>query len=241
VKVNRSAAVGFERAADLYERARPSYPQSLIDALPLAGATVVDLAAGTGKLTRLLLAAGAEVIALEPVDAMRAVVRALTPAAAALAEALPIRSASVDVVTVGQAFHWFDAPLALAEIARVLRPGGTLALLWNERDHRVAWVAAMSVAVHARDPGDAYDKNEDWPGTIGATGLFTPVEVHEAELSHEVDADLVVDRALSTSYIAAADEGTRDAVAAEVRAIVADFPARFDFPHVTVMFTCQRA
>lgn len=238
MKVNRSAAIGFERAADLYERARPSYPTALIDRLPLDGTRVLDLAAGTGKLTRLL---GPRVVAVEPVDAMRAVVGHIAPAVAGVAEALPIRSASVDLVTVGQAFHWFDAPVALAEIGRVLKLGGTMALLWNERDERVPWVAAMSAAIRARDPGDAYDKNEDWPGTIAASGLFAEVETFEAELAHEVDADLVVDRALSTSYVAAADEATQAELAADVRAIVGDLPARFHFPHVTIMFMCRRA
>lgn len=239
--INRSAAIGFQRSADLYERARPSYPAAFIDALPLAGARVVDLAAGTGKLTRLLVAASGDVVAVEPVDAMRAVASGIAPTMAGIAEALPLRSASVDVVTVGQAFHWFDAPRALAEIGRLLKPGGTLALLWNERDNRVPWVAAMTAAIHGRDPGDAYDKNDDWPGIIATSELFTPAHAFEVEHALEVDAELVVDRALSTSYIAAGSDKTRAAVAAEVRALVADFPPRFDFPHVTTMFMCRRA
>lgn len=213
----------------------------MIDALPLVGARVVDVAAGTGKLTRLLVAAGGDVVGVEPVAAMRAALRDIAPAMAGIAEALPLASASVDVVTVGQAFHWFDAPRALAEIGRVLKRDGTLALVWNQRDNRVPWVAAMTAAIHRRDPGDAYDKNEDWPGTIAASGLFAPAEQHEFEHAQDVDADLVVDRALSTSYVAAGSDETRSAVAAEVRAIVADLPPRFDFPHVTTMFTCRRA
>jgi ubiquinone/menaquinone biosynthesis C-methylase UbiE len=125
------AARGFEQAADAYERARPTYPQAavawLCERLAVRrGRRVLDLAAGTGKLTRSLVAAGADVVAVEPIAAMR---ERLPPEVEALdgtAEAIPLPGASVDAVTVAQAFHWFDAEPALAEIHRVLRPGGTL-------------------------------------------------------------------------------------------------------------------
>jgi SAM-dependent methyltransferase len=135
-RMHRAAAVGFARSADAYERGRPEYPEAailhlrrLLPGQPL----VLDLAAGTGKLTRPLLDAGLKVIAVEPVAQMRAALPAGAEALEGTAEAIPVADGSVDAVTVGQAFHWFDGEAALSEIARVLRPGGLLALLWNRR------------------------------------------------------------------------------------------------------------
>jgi ubiquinone/menaquinone biosynthesis C-methylase UbiE len=130
-------ARSFDRVADAYQRARPSYPAAAVHwALePAPGRRVVDLAAGTGKLTEVLVAAGAEVVAVEPLGNMRAELERALPSVRALAgaaERIPLPDGSTDAVFVGQAFHWFDAPAALAEIARVLRPRGGLVLLWND-------------------------------------------------------------------------------------------------------------
>jgi ubiquinone/menaquinone biosynthesis C-methylase UbiE len=136
--IHRAAATGFARSAEAYERGRPGYPPEailyLLGRLP-HGATVLDLAAGTGKLTRPLLAHGLRVVAVEPVAEMRAALPAESQALEGTAEAIPLEHESVDGVTVGQAFHWFDADAALAEIARVLRPGGyvIVAASWGER------------------------------------------------------------------------------------------------------------
>lgn len=140
--VHPRAEVGFGRAADAYERARPDYPAEAVDWLcdRLAlrpGRTVVDLAAGTGKLTRLLVASGARVIAVEPVAGMRNALARAVPAVEILdgtAEAMPLPDGSADAITVAQAFHWFSTADALSEIHRVLAPGGALALVWNRRD-----------------------------------------------------------------------------------------------------------
>ena len=146
--VHEIAARGFGAEAAAYERARPSYPPDAITWLTenLAvgpGSQIVDLAAGTGKLTRLLAGIGADLIAVEPVAGMRAKLHEQLPAVpvvAGVAEALPLADSSVDAVVVAQAFHWFDARRAMAEIARVVRPGGHLALIWNARDRSVEWV-----------------------------------------------------------------------------------------------------
>ena len=136
--VHPTAWAGFTRSAAAYERARPDYPAGalgwLAERLGLtAGATVLDLAAGTGKLTRPLLAAGFEVIAVEPVAEMRSALPAEATVLDGLAERIPLPAASVDAVTVAQAFHWFAGDAALAEIHRVLRPGAALGLIWNRR------------------------------------------------------------------------------------------------------------
>ena len=139
--VHQVAAFGFDQAAVAYERGRPSYPVAAVDWLmERTGMTapwvVVDLAAGTGKLTRLLLTTGAKVIAVEPVAGMRRVLGSRVPGVevvAGTAENIPLPGGSVDLVSVGQAFHWFDVPAALAEIHRALRQEGWLALVWNRR------------------------------------------------------------------------------------------------------------
>jgi ubiquinone/menaquinone biosynthesis C-methylase UbiE len=133
------AAPSFARAAEAYERARPGYAPAavayLVQQLELRpGRVVLDLGAGTGKLARQLLASGAHVIAVEPLAEMRALVPEGIEALDGRAEAIPLQDASVDAVTVAQAFHWFDEDAARAEIRRVLRPGGALALVSNRRD-----------------------------------------------------------------------------------------------------------
>src|SRR5688500_16255131 len=112
---------------------------------------------------------------------MRQIAASFAPAVGGVAESLPLRDACADAVTVAQAFHWFDAPRALAEIARVLKPGGTLLMVWNDRDNRVPWVAEMTAAIHAHDPGDAYVLNDDWVGTVAASGLYGPLTLTEVD------------------------------------------------------------
>jgi len=147
-EVHEVAARGFGAEAAAYDRARPSYPPDAIAWLTGKlgigpGRQVVDLAAGTGKLTALIADTGADLMAVEPVAAMRDRLRMRlpkVPVLAAVAEALPLASKSVDAVVVAQAFHWFDARRAMDEIARVVRPGGGLGLIWNARDRGLEWV-----------------------------------------------------------------------------------------------------
>src|SRR5450432_4847677 len=150
--MHRYAEVGFGRASAAYERGRPDYPMEAVEhardktGLQARGA-VLDLGAGTGKLTRLLKGRAARVFAVEPVDEMRAELLTHAPFAQAFAgtaEHLPLADASVDAVFCAQAFHWFDGPRALAEIRRVLRPKGGLALIWNARDEGVPWMTELT-------------------------------------------------------------------------------------------------
>jgi SAM-dependent methyltransferase len=238
--IKRDASIGFERAADLYEAARPSYPTEV--AALVDGDVVLDLAAGTGKLTRVLVRDGRTVIGIEPVDAMRRACAAHAPVAGGTAELLPVRSSSVDAVTVGQGFHWFDGEPALREIARVLRPDGLLLLVWNERDTTAPWVEAMSRIVHAHDPGEAtaYVKVDDWSVVIDAVDLFGPVTKHAFPFTHPATHQTFVERALSTSYIASASDQVRAQVASDVAAAVAHLEEPFDFPHVADVYTCRK-
>jgi SAM-dependent methyltransferase len=236
LSINPTASSGFERAASEYERARPSYPAEVLGLLPSDG-LIVDVAAGTGKLTRLL---PGHVVAVEPVAAMRAIAATFAPTVAGTAELLPLRDACADAVTVAQAFHWFDIQRALAEVRRVLRPGGTLLLVWNERDERVPWVNEMGGIIHAHDP-NAYLHDLDWPTLVADSGLFTPVVSTVVDNPQRgATKAMVVERALSTSYIASGTPELRQQVLREVSAVIAGFEEPFDFPYVTHLFTCTR-
>src|SRR4051794_1947800 len=147
VKANADQAASFGLAAREYERGRPGYPEAALDwLLPPDARDVVDLGAGTGKLTRQLAGRNLHVVAVEPSDGMRAELARALPDATALpgaAERIPLPDASADAVLVAQAWHWVDAEAAVPEVVRVLRPGGRLGLLWNLRDETVDWVAAL--------------------------------------------------------------------------------------------------
>jgi SAM-dependent methyltransferase len=229
--VHPSAATGFARSVDAYERARPEYPPEAIawlahelDLRP--GRTVVDLAAGSGKLTRPLAALGCEVIAIEPVAEMRAAIGPTARALDGTAEAMPIPDDSADAVTVGQAFHWFDGPKALAEIERVLRPGGALALVWNRRPSESSQLHAAISEIIAPYRGDApAHASGAWREAFAGREL---TERHLA-FSQRLDADGLADRAGSTSFIAALDDAEREPLLARVRALAPDGPV--DVPY----------
>jgi SAM-dependent methyltransferase len=229
--VHPSAATGFARLVEAYERARPEYPPEAIawlaDELDLrAGRTVVDLAAGSGKLTRPLAALGCEVIAIEPVAEMRAAIGPVARALDGTAEAMPVPDDSADAVTVGQAFHWFDGPKALAEIERVLRPGGALALVWNRRPSESSELHAAISEIIAPYRGDApAHASGAWREAFAGREL---TERH-FEFTQRLDADGLADRAGSTSFIAALDDAEREPLLARVRALAPDGPV--DVPY----------
>jgi ubiquinone/menaquinone biosynthesis C-methylase UbiE len=248
VEVNPVAAAGFGRAADVYERSRPTYPAAAVERLAAelgiaAGRDVLDLAAGTGKFTRLIVALGANVIAVEPSAAMRSEFAAVLPDVAVhegTAEQIPLTDGSVDVVTAAQAFHWFDAPRACAEIARVLRPGGGLGLIWNERDESVPWVAELS-QVMQWDVRMPYEVGTDFRQVLDVSGRFTPARYERFSFAQELDRDGLCDRVATTSYIASMDAPDRDAILASVRDLVSGFPEHFELPYATEVFWCHRA
>lgn len=246
------AAAGFGAGADDYERGRPSYPDDavawLVSRLGVdASSAVVDLAAGTGKLTRLLAAAGARVVAVEPVAAMRDKLVETCPGVTAVtgtAEATGLPDASADVVTVAQAFHWFDPVPALAEIARVLRPGGHLGLVFNERDTREPWVAELSRLIRWDERARwrvPYTVEVDWAATIAASGpQFESAERYDTAFRQPMDADTLVARVLSTSYLAVLPAADRARLADDVRALAAPLGATFELPYVTVAYAARR-
>lgn len=242
------ATRGFGAAAAAYERGRPDYPAAavrrLVARLDLRpGRTVLDLAAGTGKLTRLLVPSGANVLAVEPVPQMRAELEKRVRGIAALggtAERIPLLDAYVDAVTVGQAFHWFRPESALPEIARVLRPAGGLALVWNTREERDPLQAAIS-AILAPLEGDTPRRgHRDWRAVLDGSGLFTPCETALFRHRQILDEDGLAERVLSISFVAAASRAARAGVEERVRALARDVGTPVELPYVTELYLAFR-
>lgn len=243
---SRERAASFAGVADVYERARPGYPDEAV--WWLAGREprdVVDLGAGTGKLTRSLVALGHRVTAVEPLAEMLDQLRAAVPEAIALsgsAEAIPLPDASADVVTVAQAYHWFDHGPALREIARVLRPGGRVALVWNARDDsEQEWVARFSETVVGRSTFTRHVG--EIASTIDESGLFGPVE--RATFAHVQPlgrADLL-ELVRSRSDCAVLPEEQRLPVLERAEALFDDYAVdgRLLMPYVTECFRAARS
>jgi len=226
--------------AAAYERSRPGYPDDavrwLVGEEPL---DVVDLGAGTGKLTRSLVARGHRVTAVEPLPEMISHLCEAVPTATAVeggAEAIPLADGRADVVVVAQAFHWFDHGPALREIARVLRPGGRVSLIWNVRDESEEWVAELSDAMVGRTGVETGAR-----GPIEASGLFGPVE--EATFGphvQEVDRQALKELVLSRSYCAVLSDEERAPVFARVDELF-DRHERGGVVHLPYLALCYRA
>jgi SAM-dependent methyltransferase len=239
-------ARAFDRAVDVYEEARPDYPDEavawLADRLDLRpGRTVLDLGAGTGKLTRRLVATGARVVAVEPLPAMRARLEELVPRAearAGSAEAIPLADASVDAVTVGQAFHWFRHDEALPELHRVLRAGGVLALVWNVREGALDDALRDIVAPLRGDTPSHADGR--WREQLEASPLFGPVEERVFHWQEQVDAERVVKRLLSISFVADLPFERQEDVARQVRHRLASLPGTIRSSFETKVFLSLR-
>ncbi len=220
----RANLAGYARSAAAYERGRPDYPPAAIDFLAARlrlgpGRVVVDLAAGTGKLTRPLLASGAEVVAVEPVAEMRAELPAGARAMNGTAEEMPLSTGSADAVVVAQAFHWFDGDAALAEIHRVLRPGGSLALVWNRRrmDDPLNQAIEELLAPYRGHMSTLH--TGAWDVAFESTKLFGPLEERVFPNPQYLDADGLADRIASVNFVAKLDEKERTNVVQAARAL----------------------
>ncbi len=226
-RVHPVAAAGFAGAADVYERARPSYPAAavswIVERAGLGpGRVVVDVGAGTGKLTRLLVPTGARVVAVEPVAEMRAKLRETAPEAEALdgtAESLPLADSSADAITVAQAFHWFDHDASLPELHRVLRPEGVLVLIWNMRDLDDPLQAALESLLEPWRRSVSAQEHA-WRGPLERSPLFDSGERVDFHYDRPSTVADVVDRVASTSFVAALPQAERDELLARVRAVV---------------------
>jgi SAM-dependent methyltransferase len=224
-------AQSFDRVAEEYERGRPGYPDDVLDLLPVADASaVLDLAAGTGKLTRVLVGRYRRVIAVEPLDAMRAIIAREAPTAEALdgrAEAIPLLDAEVDAVFVAQAIHWFANDDAIAEIARVLRPGGVLAIVRNEVDDETA--SPLPDAYRDRLGvlfEDVTESPTDWRDAV-ARGPFGELSVGSVEHEQISDRQGVLAFALSLSLVAHRPDAERQQVMDELGSALPEGEYRF--------------
>ncbi|WP_439938011.1 class I SAM-dependent methyltransferase [Nocardia sp. N13] len=232
-------ARSFGSVAEAYDRGRPAYPSEAVAWLAGGEAKVVlELGAGTGKLTRQLVDQGHAVFATEPDEAMLAVLRERVPevsAKVATAEEIPANDRSVDVVVVAQAFHWFDHEVALAEIARVLKPGGHVALVWNSRDERIPWVRRMG-DILGREDLDTSSAQQ-----LVHSGLFGFME--EAAFKHwqEVNRESVLDLARSRSSFATMDDVAREERLAELLAFYDDYGRGMDGMQIPYVTRCYRA
>ena len=232
-------ASSFGAAAAAYARHRPDYAEAAVRwALePAAGPRVLDLGAGTGKLTATLVSAGADVIAVEPDPAMLGELRGELPDVRALpgrAEAIPLPDASVDAVLAGNALHWFDMAVAGPEIARVLRPGGVLAGLWNVVDDRVGWVAGL-----ARVSGSAAIGPRDTPaGWRAETAGFGSAERAEFPHGQRRTADSLVATLATRAGMLVMPERERTVVLGRIRAFLARTPETADGEFTFPMLTC---
>lgn len=251
--VHPMAAQGYGRGADTYARGRPDFPAAALDWLRhdvglRPGQNVIELGAGTGKFTRLLLKTGARIAAVEPVASMLDRLARDLPEVQALqgqAQRIPFPDSSADSVICAQAFHWFASTESLAEIHRVLKPGGTLGLVWNVRDQFVGWVAGLTrIMAPYEEDAPRYDHGE-WRKVFPAEG-FGPLQERCFPHAHVGPPEqVIVERVASVSFIAALDDATRGVVLDEVRALIAATPelvgrAEVAMPYVTRAYWCRR-
>lgn len=243
----RERSLSFGAQAAAYERGRPSYPPEAVDWLLAPPGQrdrrdqprdVLDLGAGTGKLTTRLVERGLNVIAVDPIAEMLEVLHAALPDTQALlgsAEQIPLEDNSVDAVLVAQAWHWFDPDRAAAEVARVLRPGGRLGLLWNVRDERLGWV---------KDFGHIVGLEHDWANTtITLPDTFTEVASHRVEWTNYITPQALIDYVASRSYCITSPAEVRTRTLEQVRELLTSHPALAQaggiaLPYITV---CLRA
>jgi SAM-dependent methyltransferase len=231
--------LSFGSAAALYDAARPSYPAEAVRwTLGDEPLRVADLGAGTGIFSRVLASLGHDVVAVEPSEGMRSAMLTRDPAFEVLAgsgESIPLPDASVDAVTAAQSFHWFDNAASRAEIARVLRPGGRLSVIWNVRAESLDWVAALGRAAGLED-GTRNPEHQD--ETIELGPRFTPAEhalfPHTTTLTRDQLLPLVQSR---SQYIVATDD-QKAVMNARIREIGDWLPETFELPYVA---TAHRA
>ena len=232
-------ARSFGQVADAYDRARPSYPHEAAAWMTGSGSSfVLELGAGTGKLTEVLHRAGHDVLATDPLPEMlvRLGQRVQVDHVVASAEHIPLRSRSVDVVVCGQSFHWFDHDLALAEIARVLRPGGTLALAWNTYDVGIPWVRRLERLI---SPASMRGDEPEVP--LMETPYFGFVEHKQFRFWQVHTSRSLQDLARSVSHVATMKESQRDEVLAQVEALYADYGRGHDGMQLPWITRCFRA
>jgi ubiquinone/menaquinone biosynthesis C-methylase UbiE len=251
MSIHANAAKGFARGAEDYEQGRPGCPRQAVDLLVAQfaigpGTTVVDLGAGTGKFTRLLVPTGAHIVAVEPVAEMRAVFARAVPGVEVVdgtAEAIPCVDGSVDVVTAAQSFHWVDPIPAIDELYRVLHPGGGAAFIWNTRDATVGWLHAITELmdeIAEATPRYGAASGGRWQRAIEDHAGFSDVQHAQFRHDHATTRDATIARVASTSYVSALPDGERGKVLDRVDDIIRPLGDSFIEPYLTDVHWCRR-
>lgn len=238
---NDPGTAGFADG-ERYQSSRPDYPADavlfMVEALGIEpDCHVIDLGAGTGIFTEQLLSFGPRVTAVEPASGMREVFTRRLPGVTVLDGSdanIPVESGSVDCVVAAQSFHWFDAPVALEEIHRVLVEGGRLGLVWNERDESVPWVAELSRAMRW-DVLQPYEVGRDFTEVVAA-GPFLNVERRTFTHRQVLDHERLRQQVLSTSYIAVMDDTEQFALMDRVASVLTSLPDPVTMPYVTTVY-----
>jgi SAM-dependent methyltransferase len=248
-----SVATAFSGAAAVYEDARPGYPPEILawlgthlDLRP--GRRVVDLAAGTGKLTRGLLDTGATVIAVEPVPGMRRTLVRAVPGAlavAGVAQAIPLATTSIDALTVAQAMHWFATAQAVEEMHRILRPGSSLAVVWNRRDLSDPLQQGLDRIMAPLQGTTPSGTTGEWRDVLGAAtdggARFVADAQFRVPWRQPVDVEGVAGRVASVSFIAALGDADRRRLLEEVRTEARRYPPPLALPYSAEIFCYRRA
>jgi SAM-dependent methyltransferase len=240
----------LEGAQELYARARPPYPPEVIEALVTGigvepGARVLDLGAGTGLLTRPLIAAGYDVVAVEPLDGMRSSLGAVAGAEnvlAGTAEAIPLPAQSVDAIVCGDAYHWFDPDRAPAELHRVLRPGGGVGLAWRwpdsaDEEHWVRRLVRLLAEVRPEHPGFTEDRGTDG---LARHGGFEPVRRRRLTVAFTTDAAGLGEYISSLTYVASLPSERREQLLASVRSLVGEAGQPVELPMFADVWLTRR-
>ena len=247
--MRHDATRGYDQAADEYERGRPSYPAAAVGCLAdecriRPSSTVLELGAGTGKLTRQMWRRAAKWIAVEPSAPMRAILEETIPEVEAVdgtAESIPLPDSSCDAVVVAQSFHWFRGAEALAEIKRVLRPQGKLGLVWNVRDEEAEpWVADLTALLDEHRGATPSYSSMAWRRPFTTTTLFTALNDRSFAYEQEMDLDGLADRISSISFVALLPDDERAALVERAKEIAGNRTGFFTLPYRTDVYWCTR-
>lgn len=238
--VHEAATTGFARDPERYHRSRPTYhpgvARRVVDRY--GQGVLVELGAGTGIFTRQLVDLGRHVIAVEPVVTMRTKLAEAVPEAEVRigsAESIPLEAEGANTVIASQSFHWFDYRPALDEIHRVLRPGGHLVTVWNVRDESVDWVAAITEVTDRFAGAAPRYRDMAWRRAINSDARFGSIDEWRVPNPFPTTAEGVVDRVLSTSFIALLTPDKQEAVAEQIREIIAPLGDELEYPYISYL------